>query len=53
MSYGLGHIHGSDLMLLWLWHGPAAIAPTGPLAWEFPHTEGAALKKKKKKELNS
>ena len=27
---------GSDLMLLWLWHRSAAVAPTGPLAWE-PH----------------
>ena len=25
-----------DLMLPWLWHGPAAIAPVGPLAWKPP-----------------
>ena len=25
----------------------AALAPTGPLAWEPPYAEGAALKKKK------
>ena len=26
---------GSDPMLLWLWHRPAAVAPIGPLAWEL------------------
>ena len=31
MSYGVAHRHGSDLMLLWLWHRLAAIASTGPL----------------------
>ena len=42
----------------WLWCRPAAIAPIGPLAWEFPYASGVALKerkgkkgKKKKKEL--
>ena len=53
MSCGVGHRHGSDLALLWLWHRSAATAPTGPLAWEPPYAAGVALKKrqeKKKKE---
>ena len=33
--------------MLWLWHGPAAVAPIGPLAWEPPYVTGAALKSKK------
>ena len=33
--------------MLWLWCRPAAAAPTGPLAWEFPYATGAAIKKKK------
>ena len=44
MNCGVGHRRGSDL--LWLW--PAAVAPMGPLAWEFPLAAGAVLKKKKK-----
>ena len=40
--------------LLWLWCRPAAVALTGPLAWEPPYAVGAALEKakraKKKKE---
>ena len=50
MSCGVGHRGSSDLMWLWLWHTPAAIAPIKPLAWELPYTTGAALKSKKKKE---
>ena len=42
---GVGHKHGSDLALLWLWCRPAAVAPIRPLAWELPYTVGAALKK--------
>ena len=50
MSCGVGHRHGSDPVLLWLWHRPAAVAPPiGPLAWEPPCAEGAALKEAKKK----
>ena len=41
MNCGVGRRHGSDLALLWLWHGPGSTAPTGPLAWG---------KKKKKEE---
>ena len=40
-------------MLLWLWRGPAASTPIGPLAWEPPYVSGAAQEmeedKKKKK----
>ena len=56
MSCGVGHRHGSDPELLWLWRRPAATAPIGPLSWEPPHAAGAALekaKRKKKKEKES
>ena len=46
---GVGHRHGSDLALLWLWYRPAATAPVRPLAWEPPYTVGAALKRPRKK----
>ena len=36
MSCGVGHRHGLDPTLLWLWHRLAAIAPIWPLAWELP-----------------
>ena len=48
MSCGVGHRHGSDPELLWLWHRPTAIAPIGPLAWEPPYAQGAALEKTKR-----
>ena len=35
--------------LLWLWHGPAATALIGPLAWKPPYALGVALEKTKKK----
>ena len=41
----------SDLVLLWLWGSPAAVAPVRPLAWEPSYATGAALKGKKKKIL--
>ena len=52
VSCGVGHRHGLDLALLWLW--PAAAALIRSLAWELPYVGGAALKskikaKKKKK----
>ena len=47
MSCGVGHRCGSDLMLLWLWCRPAAVAQIGPLAWEPPCATGVALKKQK------
>ena len=67
MSCGVGHRRGSDLVLLWLWCGPAATAPIRPLAWELPYAAGATQeiattaitdkktkdkKKKKKKKEN-
>ena len=53
MSFGVGCIRSSDLVLLWLWHRPEATAPIGPLDWESPYATGTAIKreKKKKKEL--
>ena len=49
MSCGVGHRRGWDPALLWLWRRPAATAPIGPLGWEPPYAEGAALEKKTKK----
>ena len=46
MSCGVGHRHGLDLALLWLWRRLAAVAPIRPLAWEPPYAVDAALKKK-------
>ena len=43
VSCGVGHIHGLDPALLWLWHRLAAVAPIQPLAWEPPYAESAAL----------
>ena len=49
MSCGVGRRRGSDPMLLWLWHRPAATAPIRSLAWESPYAMGAALENTKKK----
>ena len=52
MGCGVGHRHGSDVAMLWLW--PAVLAPIRPLAWELPYAVGTVLKKtkdKKKKNL--
>ena len=49
MSCGVGHRHGSNLVLLWLWHRPAATAPIRPLAWEPPYATEAAQEKAKGK----
>ena len=49
MSCSVGHRCGSDLALLWLWHGPAATALTRPLAWELSYAIGVALKSKKER----
>ena len=49
MSCGVGHRHGSDLVLLRLWPRPEAVAPIRPIACEPPCAAGAALKGKKKK----
>ena len=52
VSCGVGHRHGSDPVLLWLWRRPAATSPAGPLAWEPPYAECAALKRQKTKKKN-
>ena len=48
MGYSVGHRHGSDPTLLWLWHRGAATALIQPLAQELPYAAGVALKEKKK-----
>ena len=49
MSCAVGCRCDSDLVLLWLWCRPAAIALIRPLAWELPYAAGAALKSNKRK----
>ena len=44
----MGHRHGSDLVLLWLWCRLVAAAPLRCLAWELPYAVGAGLKIKVK-----
>ena len=48
MSGGVGHRHGSDPVLLWLWRRTAATAPIRPLARGPPYAAGAALEKTKR-----
>ena len=48
MSCGVDRKGGLDPVLLRLWQRPAAIAPTGPPAWEPPHAPDRALKRQKK-----
>ena len=52
MSCGVGRRCGSDLALLWLWRRPVATAPIGPLAWDPPYAEGAALGRETNKQTN-
>ena len=40
INCGVGCRRGSDLALLWLWNRMAAVAPTGPLAWEPTYASG-------------
>ena len=49
MSYGVAHRCGLDLVLLWLWHRPAATALIPSLAWEPPYASGVALNRQKTK----
>ena len=51
MSCGVVRRHGSDLVLLCLWHWPAATALNRPLAWNLHMLRGAALKRQKKKRV--
>ena len=53
MSCGAGYRHGSDPVLLWLWHWPVATAPIQPLAWELTYAMDAALKRQKTKKKKS
>ena len=48
MSCAVGCRNSSDPALLWLWHRLVATAPIGPLAWEPPYAEGAALEEAKR-----
>ena len=52
VSCGVGCRHGSDLALLWQSGRPAAVAPIHPLAWELPYAAPAALRSKKRKNLD-
>ena len=49
MSHGVGHRHGLDPKLLWLWRRPVTAAPTRPLPWESPDAMSVALQKKQNK----
>ena len=40
-----------DLALMWLWCRLAATAAIQPLVWEFPYSEGAALKRQKQNKI--
>ena len=51
VNCGVGHRHGLDPESLWLWYGPAAVAPIRPLAWEFPYAAGVGLKSKEKESV--
>ena len=45
----IGHRHGSDATLLWLWYRPSAIALIQPRAWEPTYAACVALKRPKQK----
>ena len=47
----VGHRCGLDLVWLWLWCRPETAALIRPPVWELPYAAGAAIKRKKKKEL--
>ena len=49
VSCGVGHRHGSDPTLLWLWCRLVATALIGLLAWEPQYAANATLKRQKKK----
>ena len=50
MSCSVGHRHGLDPELLWLWCRQAAVVLIRPLARELPYASGIALKTKQKNE---
>ena len=45
----IGHRHGSDATLLWLWYRPSAIALIQPRVWEPAYAARVALKRPKQK----
>ena len=47
MNCHVGCKYGSELVLLWLWYMPTAVAPIRPLEWECPNAAGVARKIKK------
>ena len=49
MSCSVGCKRSPDLVWLWLWCRPAAVAPAGPGDWEPPYATGVALKIKRRK----
>ena len=53
MSCGVGRRHGSDPVLLWLWHRLAATTPIEPQDREPPYAVEANKEKKKKKKRQS
>ena len=52
MSCGVGHRRGLDLVLLCLWHKPAAVAPIQPLARNFHMPRVRPLKNKQTNKQN-
>ena len=53
LQAAVGNRCGLNPVLLWLWCRPAAVAPVPLLAQELQYATGAALKRKKKKEMNN
>ena len=51
-SCGVGCRYDSDLIMLWLWHRPVAVALIQLLAQEVPYATGAALKRQRKNDLH-
>ena len=51
MSCDVGHSHGLDLALLWVWCRLAAASLTWPLAWEPPNAVGPTLKRQRKRNV--
>jgi len=49
VSCGVGLRRSSDVVLLWLWHRPAATALIRSLVWGPPYATGAALKRQNNK----
>ena len=45
VSCDVDYRHGSALVLLWLWCGPAAAVLIQPLAWELPYAVGIVIQR--------